>query len=139
MCNSMKHAATGSISADKFTRGRLIPNMQPFPARHFILILDNCFIHHACDVKDCNSSGILCSSPRIVPTIILFEELFSHVKYYPKAHDIDAVGDPLPISGFFKVYPNLTVDGLTMLDVHKKLLASLKFNCLTKAINTVYS
>ena len=45
-------ATTGSINADKFMdfiRG-LIPNMQPFPAKHSILILDNCSINHAHDV-----------------------------------------------------------------------------------------
>ena len=66
-------ATTGSINADKFMdfiRGRLIPNMQPFAARHSILILDNCSIHHACDVKDLNSFGILVL---IVLTIILLK------------------------------------------------------------------
>ena len=101
-------ATTGSINADKFMdfiRGRLIPNMQPFPAKHSILILDNCSIHHAPDVKDLlNSFGILhvvSFLPPYSPDYKPIEELFSYVKYYTylKAHDdiIDAIGDPLLI------------------------------------------
>ena len=117
------------FNVDKFTRGRLIPNMRLFPARHFVLILDNCSIHHSCDVKDFNSSGILILFlPSYSPDYNPIEELFSYVKYssklmillmllvihYPYLH--------------FKVYPNLNVDGLTMLDIHNKLLASNLIN-----------
>lgn len=96
-------ATTGSINADKFMdfiRGRLIPNMQPFPAKHSILILDNCSIHHAHahDVTTLLSSfGVFL--PLYSPDYNPIEELFSYIKYYLKAHDdiIQAVGDPLPI------------------------------------------
>lgn len=93
-------ATTGSINADKFMDsfwGCLIPNMQPFPAKHSILILDNCSIHHAHDVTTLpRSFGILVL---FLPPYSPIEELFSYIKYYLKAHDdiIEAVGDPLPI------------------------------------------
>ena len=112
-------ATTGSINADKFMdfiRGRLIPNMQPFPVRHSILILDNCSIHHARDVKDLlNSFGILVLFlPPYSPDYNPIEELFSYVKYYLKAHDdiIDAVDDPLPIiHSAFQSVPKSHCDG----------------------------
>ena len=97
-------ATTGSVNSDKFMdfiRGRLIPNMEPFPGRHSILILDNCSIHHTQDVKALLSSfGILILFlPPYSPDYNPIEELFSYIKYYFKAHDdiIQAVGDPLPI------------------------------------------
>ena len=44
---------TGTIDGNKFfnfVRGNLIPNMQPFPGPHSILIMDNCSIHHVDEV-----------------------------------------------------------------------------------------
>ncbi len=40
---------SGSNNGEKFVdfvRGSLIPVTQPFPDRHFIVIMDNCSIHH---------------------------------------------------------------------------------------------
>ena len=95
---------TGTVNADKFIdfiRGHLIPNMQPFPAKHSILILDNCAIHHSHDVKTLlNSFGIpVFFLPPYSPDYNPIEELFSYVKYYLKAHDdiIQAIDNPLPI------------------------------------------
>ena len=98
-------ATTGSINSDilfmDFIRGRLIPNMQAFPAKHSILMLDNCSIHHTCDVRDLlDSFGVLVLFlPPYSPDYKHIEELFSFIKYYLKAHDdiIDAIGDPLPL------------------------------------------
>ena len=95
---------TGTVNAEKFIdfiRGRLIPNMQPFPASHSILILDNCAVHHAHEVQALLSSfGILVIFlPPYSPDYNPIEELFSYIKYYHKAHDdlIQATGNPLPI------------------------------------------
>ena len=104
---------TGSVNGDKFVdfiRGRLIPNMQPFPGEHSILILDNCSVHHAHNVKDMLASfGILVFFlPPYSPDMNPAEELFSHIKYYLKAHDdvIQATNDPLPIiNSAFDIVP----------------------------------
>ena len=95
-------ATTGSVNADKFMdfiRRRLIPNMQPFPARHSILILDNCSIHHAHDVKTLLGSFriLVLFLPSYSPNYNPIEELFSYIKYYFKAHDdiIQAIGNQL--------------------------------------------
>ena len=97
-------ATTGSVNADKFMdfiRGRLVPNMQPFPADHSVLILDNSSVHHAHEVQDMLASfGVLVLFlPPYSPDYNPIEELFSHLKYYLKAHDdiIQATDDPLPI------------------------------------------
>ena len=95
---------TGSVNAEKFMdfiRGHLVPNMHSFPAEHSILILDNCSIHHTHDVQDLlKSFGILVFFlPPYSPDLNPIEELFSHIKYYLKAHDdiIQSVDDPLPV------------------------------------------
>ena len=97
-------ATTGSVNADKFIdfiRGRLVPNMQPFPGDHSILILDSCSIHHSHAVQQLLTSlGIVVLFlPPYSPDYNPIEELFSHLKYYLKAHDdvIEATDDPLPI------------------------------------------
>ena len=105
----LEHETTaGSINADKFMD--FITRMSN--TQHVTIssetpnsYLDNCSIHHACDVKDLlNSFGILhvvSFLPPYSPDYKPIEELFSYVKYYTylKAHDdiIDAIGDPLLI------------------------------------------
>lgn len=83
---------TGTMNGDKFfdfVRGKLIPNMQPFPGPHLMLIMDNCSIHHVEEVKqELEAAGILVIFlPPYSPDYNPCEELFSFVKYYLKDHD----------------------------------------------------
>lgn len=79
---------TGTVNGDKFfdfVRGKLIPNMQPFPGTHSILIMDNCSIHHVEEVKqELEAAGILVI---FLPPYNPCEEMFCFVKYYLKDHD----------------------------------------------------
>ena len=72
-----------------FAMGSLIPNMQPFPNKNSILILDNCSIHHVDYIKDAfQSAGILVLYlPPYSPDLNPIEKVFSSVKYYLKDHD----------------------------------------------------
>jgi len=92
----MKQLATGSINADKFMdfiRGRLIPNMQPFPAKHSILILDNCSIHHAHDVTTLLSSfGILVLFHVCTSSIIIICHCVMQVKQLSGGHSSHDTG-----------------------------------------------
>ena len=95
---------TDTVNAEKFIdfiRGHLIPNMQPFPAKHSNLILDNFAVHHSHDVKTLlNSFGIpVFFLPPYSPDYNPIDEFFSYVKYYLKACDdiIQAIGNSLPI------------------------------------------
>ena len=43
-----------------FVRGTLLSEMQPFPAKNSVLVMDNCSIHHVAQVEDLlESSGIV--------------------------------------------------------------------------------
>ena len=93
---------TGTTNGDKFydfVRGSLIPEMQPFPGRKSVLIMDNCSIHHVQEVKDIlEATGILfLYLPPYSPDYNPVEELFSYIKYYLKNHDeiIQATGQLL--------------------------------------------
>ena len=95
---------TGTVNAQKFfdyLRGCVIPNMQPFPAQHSILVLDNCSIHHAHVVETLlHSLGVpVMFLPPYSPDYNPIEELFSYVKNYLKRHDdiIQATDNSLPI------------------------------------------
>ena len=54
---------TGTVNADNFfdfVRGQLIPNMQPFPGDRSVLVMENCSVHHAQEMKDLlRDAGIL--------------------------------------------------------------------------------
>ena len=83
-----------------FLRGTVIPQMTPYDGvnPHSILVLDNCSVHHICEVRQLlRQAGILCwflppYSPDLNPT----EELFSWIKYYLKRHDdlLQSISDP---------------------------------------------
>ena len=82
----------GSVNGDiffDFLRGTLIPNMQPFPNPHSVLLMDNCSIHHTQAVKDLlQQAGIVTMYlPPYSPDLMPLEESFSCVKYYLKRHD----------------------------------------------------
>ena len=57
------HLTTGSANAHNFfdfLRGQLIPSMQPFPGDRYVLIMDNCSVHHSEEMKDfVRDAGIL--------------------------------------------------------------------------------
>lgn len=77
---------TGTFNGDKFfdfVRGKLIPNMQPFPGPHSVLIMDNCSIHHVEEVKqELEAAGVLVIFlPPYSPDYNPCEEMFSFVKY----------------------------------------------------------
>ena len=65
------------------------------------MLLDNCAIHYAHDVKNLfNSFGVpVFFIPPYSPDYNPIEEFFSYVKYYLKAHDdiIQTIDDPTPI------------------------------------------
>ena len=78
----------GEIFYD-FIRGSLIPEMQPFPGKNSVLVMDNCSIHHITPVKDLlEAAGILTVFlPPYSPDYNPIEKLFSYIKYYLKNHD----------------------------------------------------
>lgn len=83
---------TNTMNGVKFydyIHGQLIPCMQPFPAPHSILVVDNCSIHHTADVEnELHTAGIMVLFlPPYSPDLNPCEELFSCVKYYLKDHD----------------------------------------------------
>ena len=103
MCNEgvvANELTTGTVDTGKFfdvVRGELIPNMQPFPGSRSILVMDNCSVHHAREMKDLvSNAGILLLFLPLDYNPI--EELFSYVKYYLKEHDevAQALGDIKP-------------------------------------------
>ena len=81
---------SGTTNGDRFFDFMLglIPNMQGFPAKNSILIMDNCSIHHVRKVTDLLTSvGILVLFlPPYSPDYNPCEELFSYIKYYLKDH-----------------------------------------------------
>ena len=96
--------SVGSTDATKFAdfvRGSLIPTMEPFPAKHSVVIMDNCSIHHVAEVKDLiEDAGILVLFlPPYSPDYNPIEELFSYLKYYLKEHEdlIQVIPTPIPI------------------------------------------
>jgi hypothetical protein len=81
--------STDSLKFVDFIRSKLIPSMQPFPAQHSIVIMDNCAVHHVQEIKDViESVGIeLIFLPPYSPDYNPIEELFSYLKYYLKDHE----------------------------------------------------
>ena len=76
------HLTTGSVNAHNFfdfLRGQLIPSMQPFPGDRYVLIMDNCSVHHSEEMKDfVRDAGILfLYLPPYNPDYNPIEELFS--------------------------------------------------------------
>ena len=71
--------------------------MQPFPGDRSVLVMDNCSVHHAQEMKDLlRDAGILLLYlPPYSPDYNPIEELFSYAKYYLKEHDevAQALGD----------------------------------------------
>ena len=95
---------TGTTDAIKFLdflRGSLIPNMNPFPDKHSIIVMDNCTIHHVQEVKDLiEQFGIMVIYlPPYSPDYNPIEELFSYLKYYLKQHEdlIQALPTPATV------------------------------------------
>ena len=95
---------TGTTNGDTFydfIRGSVIQEMQPFPGKKSVLIMDNCSIHHIAQVKDLlEASGILLVFlPPYSPDYNPIEKLFSYVKYYLKTHDelLQVTGQLKPI------------------------------------------
>ena len=84
-----------------FVRGSLVLTMQPFPAKHSIIVMDNCSIHHVQEIKDfIESLGIvILFLPPYSPDYNPIEELFSYLKYYLKEHEdlIQVLPTPVPV------------------------------------------
>ena len=51
-CYELINGTTNGETFHDFVRGSLIPEIQPFPAKKSVLIMDNCSIHHVARVKD---------------------------------------------------------------------------------------
>ena len=68
---------------------------------HSILVLDNCSVHHICEVRQLlRQAGILCwFLPPYSPDLNPIEELFSWIKYYLKRHDdlLQSISDPTEV------------------------------------------
>ena len=71
-----------------FTRGSLLPLMQPFDGSspHSVLVMDNCSIHHTSEVKDLQQAGVILFLPSYSPDLNPIEEAF-FVKGYLRKHD----------------------------------------------------
>ena len=96
----------GNTNADKFfdfMRGSLIPYMNSFDGSSpkFVLILDNCSIHHVDEILEVfRSTGIVVMFlPPYSPDYNPVEEAFSYVKYYLKRHDdlLQTLHDKSPV------------------------------------------
>jgi transposase len=97
------HIKEGSYNGDQFLEwlDGLLHVMNPYPARHSVLILDNCRIHHVEGVEErCEERGIrLVYLPPYSPDLNPIEECFSFVKAYIRRsgnvfRDIVEGGDP---------------------------------------------
>ena len=93
------NSVNGEMFCD-FVRGSLIPNMLPFDGvtPTFIVVMDNCSIHHVADVKSLlEDAGILLIHlPPYSPDLNPIEEAFGYVKGYLKKHDDIAAAFPNP-------------------------------------------
>ena len=84
-----------------FIIGTLIPVMLQFDGSspRSVLVMDNCIIHHMSPVLQtlCDAGIIPMFIPPYSPNLNPAEELFSFVKHYLKAHDLQVVDNPKPI------------------------------------------
>lgn len=89
MYHELIHSTVNGDIFWDFVRGSLIPNMQPFPNKNSILVMDNCSIHHVQSVKETvESAGILTLFlPPYSPDFNPIENVFGSVKKYLKSHD----------------------------------------------------
>jgi hypothetical protein len=85
-------SSSGIIYCEAFLRWLegLLDHMNPYPAPHSILVLDNCRIHHVPGVAEmCAAKGIrLVYLPPYSPDLNPIEECFSFVKSYIRRHGL---------------------------------------------------
>ncbi|KAF7335978.1 DDE family endonuclease [Mycena sanguinolenta] len=80
------HVKVGGYNGEQFVEWLegLLQVMNPYPAPHSVLILDNCRIHHVDDVQEmCDAKGVkLLYLPPYSPDFNPIEECFSWIKHY---------------------------------------------------------
>jgi len=85
------HAVPGSFDAFEFYNfiaEQVLPQMQPFPAEHSVLVLDNCRIHHNEAIAELVQTAgcLILYLPAYSPDLNPIEESFSALKAYIRRH-----------------------------------------------------